>query len=115
LPSCGKAHRIDRESDFCEFLRSLTAGFSCAIPHIRYEPINPSWPTALIDSSVWIDHFQKPSSRLVELLNEENVFVHPLVIGEIACGNLKFPSPAGWARQMARPLALFYFWGFAPF
>jgi len=43
----------------------------------------------LVDSSVWIDHFRKPSSRLVELLNEENVFVHPLVIGEIACGNLK--------------------------
>ncbi len=43
----------------------------------------------LVDSSVWIDHFRKPSSRLAELLNEEEVVVHPWVIGEIACGNLK--------------------------
>jgi len=43
----------------------------------------------LVDTSVWIDHFRKPSSRLAELLNDEIVLVHPLVIGEIACGNLK--------------------------
>jgi len=43
----------------------------------------------LVDSSVWIDHFRKPSSRLAALLNDEKVLVHPLVIGEIACGNLK--------------------------
>lgn len=43
----------------------------------------------LVDSSVWIDHFRKPNSRLANLLNNEDVLVHPLVIGEIACGNLK--------------------------
>lgn len=43
----------------------------------------------LVDSSVWIDHFRKPNSRLANLLNNEHVLVHPLVIGEIACGNLK--------------------------
>jgi len=43
----------------------------------------------LVDSSVWIDHFRKPSSRLADLLHGEEVLVHPLVIGEIACGNLK--------------------------
>jgi len=43
----------------------------------------------LVDSSVWIDHFRKPSRRLINLLNEEEVLVHSFVIGEIACGNLK--------------------------
>ncbi len=43
----------------------------------------------LVDTSVWIDHFRKSSSRLTDLLNEEKVLVHPLVIGELACGNLK--------------------------
>lgn len=43
----------------------------------------------LVDSSVWIDHFKKPSSRLANLLSDEDVLVHPLVVGEIACGNLK--------------------------
>ena len=43
----------------------------------------------LVDSSVWINHFRKPSSRLAKLLNDDEVIVHPLVIGEIACGNLK--------------------------
>lgn len=43
----------------------------------------------LVDSSVWIDHFRKPSSRLEALLEAEDVCTHPLVIGEVACGNLK--------------------------
>ncbi len=43
----------------------------------------------LVDTSVWIDHFRKPNLRLAERLNSESVLVHPLVIGEIACGNLK--------------------------
>ena len=43
----------------------------------------------LVDTSVWIDHFRKSNSRLVDLLNEEKVLVHPLVIGGLACGNLK--------------------------
>ncbi len=43
----------------------------------------------LVDTSVWIDHFRKPSVRLTSLLNDEEVLVHPFVIGEVACGNLK--------------------------
>jgi len=43
----------------------------------------------LVDSSVWIDHFRKPSTRLAKLLSNENVLVHSMVIGELACGNLK--------------------------
>jgi hypothetical protein len=43
----------------------------------------------LVDSSVWIDHFRNPSRILAALLDAEDVCTYPLVIGEIACGNLK--------------------------
>src|SRR2546428_11179211 len=43
----------------------------------------------LVDTSVWIDHFRKGSSLLAELLSEASVLIHPFVIGELACGNLK--------------------------
>jgi len=42
----------------------------------------------LVDTSVWIDHFRKTSSRLAGLLEDGEVVIHPLVIGELACGNL---------------------------
>ncbi len=43
----------------------------------------------LVDTSVWIAHFRKGGSRLGELLSESLVMVHPFVIGELACGNLR--------------------------
>jgi hypothetical protein len=43
----------------------------------------------LVDTSVWINHFRSGSPRLVELLDQEQVLVHPFVLGEIACGNLR--------------------------
>src|SRR3972149_2375720 len=43
----------------------------------------------LVDSSVWIDHLRAGEPRLVELLNTGRVLAQPLVIGELACGNLK--------------------------
>ena len=43
----------------------------------------------LIDSSVWMDHFRKPNRRLMALLDAEEGCIHPFVIGEVACGNLK--------------------------
>lgn len=42
----------------------------------------------LADTSVWIDHFHSEISRLVALLDAEQVLMHPMVIGELACGNL---------------------------
>lgn len=42
----------------------------------------------LADTSVWIDHFRSGEPALVELLNEGAVLIHPLVIEELACGNL---------------------------
>lgn len=43
----------------------------------------------LVDTSVWIDHFRKSDSQLSPLLQEDAVLMHPLVIEELACGNLR--------------------------
>ena len=42
----------------------------------------------LVDTSVWIDHLRATDEQLVLLLNEGQVLAHPMVIGELACGNL---------------------------
>jgi predicted nucleic acid-binding protein len=43
----------------------------------------------LVDTSVWIEHLRHGNARLRDLLYEEQVLCHPLVIGELACGALK--------------------------
>jgi len=43
----------------------------------------------LADTSVWIDHFRNGNARLRELLQEGEVATHPMVLGELACGNLQ--------------------------
>ncbi len=43
----------------------------------------------LVDTSVWIEHFRTGEPALVDLLTEAAVLIHPFVIGELACGNLK--------------------------
>ena len=44
----------------------------------------------LIDTSIWIDHFNKgPDERIERLLVGESVLIHSFVFGEIAMGSLK--------------------------
>ena len=43
----------------------------------------------LVDTSVWVDHLRSGGPLLANLLQEGEVLIHPLVIGEIACGNLR--------------------------
>jgi predicted nucleic acid-binding protein len=43
----------------------------------------------LVDTSVWIDHFRNNNEQLDFLLDTGDVVCHPLIIGELACGNLK--------------------------
>ena len=43
----------------------------------------------LVDTSVWVDHLRKVDPVLVGLLEQESVLVHPFVIGELACGNIR--------------------------
>ena len=42
----------------------------------------------LVDTSVWIDHFRNGNSALKNLLRENNVVIHPFIIGELACGTI---------------------------
>ena len=42
----------------------------------------------LVDTSVWIDHLRNESLALSGLLCSSRVVMHPLVLGELACGNL---------------------------
>ncbi len=42
----------------------------------------------LVDTSIWVEHFRIGNEVLAHLLDRHQVWVHPFVIGEIACGNL---------------------------
>jgi hypothetical protein len=42
----------------------------------------------LVDTSVWVDHFRNDNPRLSQLLNDQQVLVHPFVIGELSLGRL---------------------------
>ena len=42
----------------------------------------------LVDTSVWITHLRKGHDRLRVLLEEADIAVHPMIIGELACGAL---------------------------
>lgn len=43
----------------------------------------------LADTSVWIDHLRAGDAELAALLNGSQVLMHPFVLGELACGNLR--------------------------
>ena len=42
----------------------------------------------LVDTSVWIDHLRNRNDRLSAQLEAGEVWIHPFVIGELACGSL---------------------------
>ena len=52
----------------------------------------------LVDTSVWIDHLRRPERALPEQLSGNNVLTHPIVVGELACGNL--PNRVTFLRRM---------------
>ncbi|MBP6217534.1 MAG: type II toxin-antitoxin system VapC family toxin [Oligoflexales bacterium] len=43
----------------------------------------------IVDSSVWIAHLKKMNTGLVNLLQDNNLLIHPFIIGELACGSMK--------------------------
>jgi predicted nucleic acid-binding protein len=43
----------------------------------------------LADTSVWIEHLNRGHRQLAVLLEQGEVLVHPMVIGELACGNIR--------------------------
>lgn len=40
----------------------------------------------LVDTSVWVDHFRARNAVLEQLLGLDQVMMHPMVLGELACG-----------------------------
>lgn len=43
----------------------------------------------LVDTSVWVHHLRFGDARLAEVLEADEVVMHPFVIGELACGHLR--------------------------
>ena len=43
----------------------------------------------LVDTSVWVDHLRNGAPALAAALEQGSVLMHPFVLGELACGNLK--------------------------
>jgi predicted nucleic acid-binding protein len=43
----------------------------------------------LVDTSVWIDHLRASIVLLAAALEADDVLVHPFIIGELACGEMR--------------------------
>ncbi len=43
----------------------------------------------LVDTSVWVSHLRDGNSKFEQLLTDGDVFCHPFIIGELACGSIK--------------------------
>ena len=55
----------------------------------------------LVDTSIWADHVVRPEAALQDLLIDQQVLIHPFVIGELALGNLR-----NWHQTVAMLKAL---------
>ncbi len=53
----------------------------------------------LVDTSVWVEHFRQRNDLLAGLLQSDLVLIHPLILGEIACGTP--PNRAHTLRDLA--------------
>jgi predicted nucleic acid-binding protein len=54
----------------------------------------------LVDTSIWIDHFERVDTRVLDLVANQSVAMHPFVIGELAAGSIK--NRATILGEMAR-------------
>lgn len=43
----------------------------------------------LVDTSVWVSHLRDGNEELADLLDAGEVLCHPMIVGELACGNIK--------------------------
>lgn len=42
----------------------------------------------LVDTSIWVDHFNKSDMDLIALLKSGKVCIHLFIIGELSCSNI---------------------------
>lgn len=59
----------------------------------------------LVDTSVWVEHLRNGKIGLDVLLENDEVVCHPLIIGELACGNLRNRKEI-FSLMQALPLAV---------
>ena len=45
----------------------------------------------LVDTSVWVAHFRDSNPTLAQLIQQDRVLSHPMVLAEIACGTPPAP------------------------
>lgn len=50
----------------------------------------------LVDTGIWVDHFRRRNDALAGLLELDLVMIHPMVLGELACG-----TPPARAQTLA--------------
>jgi predicted nucleic acid-binding protein len=43
----------------------------------------------LADTTIWVSHFRAPNDKLRELLENEQIAMHPFIVAELALGSLK--------------------------
>lgn len=43
----------------------------------------------LIDTNIWVDHFQRTNRQVLALLDAERVAMHPYIVAELALGGLR--------------------------
>lgn len=43
----------------------------------------------LADTSVWVEHLSRGTAALAAMLEAEQIVMHPYVIGELACGDIR--------------------------
>ena len=43
----------------------------------------------LADTSVWVDHFRNGNAELQDLLHNNEVLMHPFIVGELSCGTMQ--------------------------
>ena len=60
----------------------------------------------LVDTSVWIDHLRHGDAELATALQAGQVSVHPFVVGELACGNLRARAEVLGLLQALPPIPL---------
>lgn len=59
----------------------------------------------LVDTSVWVHHFRYGEPALRDLLQADRVLVHPMVLGEIACGTPPTRERTlRWLSQQQQPM-----------
>ncbi len=43
----------------------------------------------LVDTSIWIDHFRHGDAELQNIIEDDRLLCHPVIIGELALGSLR--------------------------